>query len=122
MIMKIEALVREDKLEDVKEALNEIDVNGFTVSQVMGCGVQKGYMEKIRGSDVEAWMNPKIKFEIVVPDREWADRVIEAVRKSAFTGEIGDGKIFLYQVEEVMRIRTGETGYCAIHSCNENEV
>ena len=99
MMIKIEAIVREEKFEDVKNALADINVNGLTVSQVMGCDIQ---------------MQPKIKFEIVVSSEEWADKTIAAIKKAAYTGEVGDGKIFSYEIRSVDKIRTGETGYAAI--------
>lgn len=108
MLIKINAIVREEKFEDVKEALNKIGVNGITVSQVMGCGAQKGFTEVIRGTKVDMMMRPKIKFEIVVSSAEWERKTIEAIQKSAFTGEVGDGKIFSYEVRNVVKIRTGE--------------
>lgn len=108
MLIKINAIVREEKFEDVKEALNKIGVNGITVSQVMGCGAQKGFTEVIRGTKVDMMMRPKIKFEIVVFSEEWERKTIEAIQKSAFTGEVGDGKIFSYEVRNVVKIRTGE--------------
>ena len=108
MLIKINAIVREEKFEDVKEALNKIGVNGITVSQVMGCGAQKGFTEVIRGTKVDMMMCPKIKFEIVVSSEEWERKTIEAIQKSAFTGEVGDGKIFSYEVRNVVKIRTGE--------------
>ena len=108
MLIKINAIVREEKFEDVKEALNKIGVNGITVSQVMGCGAQKGFTEVIRGTKVDMMMRPKIKFEIVVCSEEWERKTIEAIQKSAFTGEVGDGKIFSYEVRNVVKIRTGE--------------
>ena len=114
MIMKIDAIVREEKFEDVKNALMDIEVNGLTVSQVMGCGLQRGYKEIVRGMEVEPQMQPKIKFEIVVSSEEWADKTIEAIKKAAYTGEYGDGKIFCYPVEKAVKRRTGETGYDAI--------
>ena len=98
MLIKINAIVREEKFEDVKEALNKIGVNGITVSQVMGCGAQKGFTEVIRGTKVDMMMRPKIKFEIVVSSEEWERKTIEAIQKSAFTGE----------VRNVVKIRTGE--------------
>ena len=107
MLIKINAIVREEKFEDVKEALNKIGVNGITVSQVMGCA-QKGCTEVIRGTKVDMMMRPKIKFEIVVSSEEWERKTIEAIQKSAFTGEVGDGKIFSYEVRNVVKIRTGE--------------
>ena len=108
MLIKINAIVREEKFEDVKEALNKIGVNGITVSQVMGCGAQKGFTEIVRGTRVDMLMRPKIKFEIVVSSEEWERKTIEAIQKAAFTGEVGDGKIFSYEVRNVVKIRTGE--------------
>ena len=108
MLIKINAIVREEKFEDVKEALNKIGVNGITVSQVMGCGAQKGFTEVVRGTKVGMLMRPKIKFEIVVSSEEWERKTIEAIQKAAFTGEVGDGKIFSYEVRNVVKIRTGE--------------
>lgn len=118
MIMKIDAIVREEKFEDVKNALMEIEVNGLTVSQVMGCGLQRGYKEIVRGMEVEPQMQPKIKFEIVVSSEEWAEKTIEAIKKAAYTGEFGDGKNFSYPVASATKIRTGETGYDAVQ-CQE---
>ena len=100
MLIKINAIVREEKFEDVKEALNKIGVNGITVSQVMGCGAQKGFTEVVRGTRVDMLMRPKIKFEIVVSSEEWERKTIEAIQKAAFTGEVGDGKIFSYEVHK----------------------
>ena len=108
MLIKINAIVREEKFEDVKEALNKIGVNGITVSQVMGCGAQKGFTEVVRGTRVDMLMRPKIKFEIVVSSEEWERKTIEAIQKAAFTGEVGDGKIFSNEVRNVVKIRTGE--------------
>ena len=114
MMIKIEAYVREDKFEDVKKALDEINVNGLTVYQVMGCGIQRGYKEIVRGMEVDMQMQPKIKFEIVVSREEWEWKTFEAIQKAAFTGETGDGKIFSYEIRSALKIRTGETGYDAI--------
>ena len=114
MLIKVEAIVREEMFEDVKAALNQIEVNGITVSQVMGCGAQKGYSEIIRGSEVDLVLLPKVKFEIVVSSEEWEKKVIDAIREAAFTGEMGDGKIFTYAIQTALKIRTGETGYDAI--------
>ncbi len=114
MMIKIEAYVREDKFEDVKKALDEINVNGLTVYQVMGCGIQRGYKEIVRGMEVDMQMQPKIKFEIVVSSEEWEKKTIDAIQKAAFTGETGDGKIFSYEIRSALKIRTGETGYDAI--------
>ena len=113
-MIKIDAFIREEKFEDVKAALNSIGVNGMTVSQVMGCGIQRGYKEIVRGMEVDIQMQPKIKFEIVVSSEEWADKTIAAIKKAAYTGEVGDGKIFSYEIRSVDKIRTGETGYAAI--------
>ncbi|MDR1816136.1 MAG: P-II family nitrogen regulator [Clostridiales Family XIII bacterium] len=115
MIIKIEAIVREDKMEDVIEALNAIEVNGITVSQVMGHGVQKGYAELVRGQEVIINLIPKIKFEIVVSSEEWEKKTIEAIRAAAKTDEVGDGKIFSYELKSALRIRTGDTGYDALN-------
>ena len=118
MLIKIEAIVREEKLEDVKEALNAIQVNGITVSQVMGCGSQRGYKSVVRGMKVDVMMLPKIKFEIVVSSEEWEKKTIEAIQKAAYTGEVGDGKIFSYEIRSALKIRTRETGFDALQSEN----
>ena len=118
MLIKIEAIVREEKLEDVKEALNAIQVNGITVSQVMGCGSQRGYKSVVRGMEVDVMMLPKIKFEIVVSSEEWEKKTIEAIQKAAYTGEVGDGKIFSYEIRSALKIRTRETGFVALQSEN----
>jgi nitrogen regulatory protein P-II 1 len=114
-MIKVEAIVREEKLEDVKAALNKIEVTGITVFQVMGCGVQKGYTELVRGQQVDYALRPKVKFEIVVSSEEWADKTIKAIQDAAYTGSVGDGKIFTYDLRSVMRIRTKETGTQAIN-------
>ena len=116
MMIKVEAYVREDKFEDVKAALNAIGVNGLTVSQVMGCGIQRGYKEIVRGMQVDMQMQPKIKLEIVVSSEEWEVKTIEAIEKAAYTGEPGDGKIFTYEIRQAQKIRTKETGYDAIQA------
>ena len=116
MLIKVEAIVREEMFEDVKDALNQIEVNGITVSQVMGCGVQRGYKEVVRGSEVDIVLQPKVKFEIVVSSEEWEKKVIDAIQKTAFTGDVGDGKIFSYEIRSAMKIRTKETGYDALQS------
>ena len=118
MLIKIEAIVREEKLEDVKEALNASQVNGITVSQVMGCGSQRGYKSVVRGMEVDVMMLPKIKFEIVVSSEEWEKKTIEAIQKAAYTGEVGDGKIFSYEIRSALKIRTRETGFDALQSEN----
>ena len=111
MMIKIDAIVREEKFEDVKQALQDIEVNGITVSQVMGCGAQR---EIVRGMEIGIQMRPKIKFEIVVSSEEWEKKTIDAIQKAAYTGEMGDGKIFSYEIRSALKIRTKETGYDAI--------
>ena len=106
---KIEAIVKPFKLEEVKEALSEVGIQGMTVSEVKGFGRQKGHTEIYRGSEYTVDFLPKVKIEIVVSDDQ-ARSVAEAIVKSANTGKIGDGKVFISPVEEAIRIRTGETG------------
>ena len=115
MMIKVEAIGREEVFEDVKEALNAIDVNGITVSQVMGCGAQRGYKKRVRGTEVDVMMQPKIKFEIVVSSEEWEKATIDAIQKAAFTGEVGDGKIFSYEIRTATKIRTRESGADALN-------
>ena len=110
---KIECILRPGKLEDVKEALNQFGVHGMTVMQVMGCGLQKGRKEVYRETELTINLLPKVKLEVIVKD-ETADAVVNLIRKSAVTGEIGDGKIFVSPVDTAVRIRTGETGEAAI--------
>ncbi len=110
---KIEAIIRPNRLEEVKEALNAIDICGITISQVMGCGRQKGLKEVYRGTELEINILPKIKLETVVHEEE-VERVIKAIMGAARSGEIGDGKIFVTTVEDAIRIRTGERGSEAI--------
>jgi nitrogen regulatory protein P-II 1 len=112
-LKKVEAIIKPFKLDEVKEALNEIGVQGITVSEVKGFGRQKGHTELYRGAEYVVDFIPKIKLEIVVSDVILA-RVVEAIEQSAKTGRIGDGKIFVTPVEAVVRIRTGETGDDAI--------
>ena len=109
-MIKIEAMVREEKFEDVKAALDEIGVNGLTGYQVMGVGIQRGYKEMVRGMQVDMQMQPKIKFEIVVSSEEWEKKTIDAIQKAAYTGETGDGKIFSYEIKSALKIRTKENG------------
>lgn len=106
---KVEAVIKPFKLDEVKEALNEIGIQGITVSEVKGFGRQKGHTELYRGAEYVVDFIPKIKLEIIVSD-EIVSRVIDVIEKSAKTGRIGDGKIFVTPVEVVIRIRTGETG------------
>ena len=110
---KVEAIIKPFKLDEVKEALNEIGVQGITVSEVKGFGRQKGHTELYRGAEYVVDFLPKIKVEVVVTD-SIVDQTIEAIVKSAHTGKIGDGKIFVVPVEQVVRIRTGETNEQAI--------
>lgn len=110
---KIEAIIKPFKLDDVKEALNEIGIKGMTILEVKGYGRQKGHKEIYRGAEYVVDFIPKIKIEIVV-DSEVAAQVVEKIREAANTGKIGDGKIFVYPVEEAIRVRTGERGTDAI--------
>jgi nitrogen regulatory protein P-II 1 len=118
-LIKIEAIVREESYLDVKNALDKIGVNGITVYQVVGCGIQRGMSEYVRGQKVEIQVVPKIKFEIVVSSEEWEKKTIEAIQHSAYTGNPGDGKIFSYYIKQAVKIRTGETGYDAVQSVKE---
>ncbi len=106
---KIEAIVKPFKLDEVREALSEIGVTGLTVTEVKGFGRQKGHTELYRGAEYVVDFLPKVKVEAAIKT-EMLDRVIEAIEKSANTGKIGDGKIFVFELEQVVRIRTGETG------------
>ncbi len=106
---KIDAIIKPFKLDEVKEALNEIGIQGITVSEVKGFGRQKGHTELYRGAEYVVDFIPKIKLEIIVSD-DMLPKVVEAIEKAAKTGRIGDGKIFVTSVEAVVRIRTGETG------------
>lgn len=110
---KIEAVIKPFKLEDVKDALAEIGITGMTVSEVKGYGRQKGHSELYRGAEYVVDFLPKIKMEMVVTD-EQVDEVVNTIAEVAATGKIGDGKIFVYDIEKVIRIRTGETGPDAI--------
>ena len=110
---KIEAIIKPFKLEEVKEALAEVGVQGMTVSEVKGFGRQKGHTEIYRGSEYTVDFLPKVKLEVIV-DTDQAAAVAEAIVKSANTGKIGDGKVFISPVEEAIRIRTGETGAQAV--------
>ncbi|MBP8029974.1 MAG: P-II family nitrogen regulator [Pseudomonadales bacterium] len=109
----VTAIIKPFKLDDVREALSEIGVQGVTVSEVKGFGRQKGHTELYRGAEYVVDFLPKVKLEIAIAD-EQVDAVIEAVTKAANTGKIGDGKIFVTGLEQVIRIRTGETGNAAV--------
>lgn len=108
-MQKIEAIIKPFKLDDVKEALSEIGVYGMTVTEVNGYGRQKGHKEIYRGAEYVVDFVPKIKLEIVVSD-ERAEETVQTVRNAANSGKIGDGKIFVSRVDQVIRVRTGETG------------
>ena len=113
MMKKIEAIIKPFKLDDVREALSEIGVTGMTVTEVKGFGRQKGHTELYRGAEYVVDFLPKAKLELVVKE-EQVDRCIEAITAAARTGKIGDGKIFVTSVEQVVRIRTGETNESAV--------
>ena len=110
---KIEAIIKPFKLDEVKEALQEIGLQGITVIEAKGFGRQKGHTELYRGAEYVVDFLPKVKIEVVLSD-DMLDKAIEAIQKAAKTGRIGDGKIFISTVEEAIRIRTGETGNDAI--------
>lgn len=110
---KIVAIIKPFKLEEVKEALVKVGIGGMTVSEVRGFGEQRGQLEVYRGQEVKVDFIPKLKIEVVVRD-EQVEQVVEAILQSAYTGKIGDGKIFISPVEEVIRIRTKERGNKAI--------
>ena len=110
---KIEAIIKPFKLDDVREALTELGVTGMTVSEVKGFGRQRGHTEVYRGAEYAVDFLPKVKIEVVLPDDQ-IERTVEAIIEVARSGKIGDGKIFVLPVEEVIRIRTGETGETAI--------
>jgi nitrogen regulatory protein P-II 1 len=110
---KIEAVIRPFKLDDVKEALLEEGIRGMTISEVRGYGRQKGHKETYRGSEYQIEFVPKIKIEIVVEDN-LAEKVVDAILRTAKTGQVGDGKIFISNVEDAIRIRTDESGPAAL--------
>lgn len=109
----VTAIVKPFKLDEVREALAELGVNGLTVTEVKGFGRQKGHTELYRGAEYVVDFLPKVKIEAAVPD-DLLEQCLEAVQKSARTGKIGDGKIFVFDIEQVIRIRTGETGESAV--------
>jgi len=112
-VKKIEAVIKPFKLDDVREAIQSAGIQGVTVSEVKGCGRQKGHTEVYRGAEYVVDFLPKVKLEIIVSE-DRVTEVVETIQKAAHTGRIGDGKIFVTPVDEVIRIRTGETGDAAI--------
>ena len=110
---KIEAIVKPFKLEEIKDALQQLNVKGMTLTEVKGFGRQKGHTEVYRGAEYQVDFIPKIKLELVLDDAQ-VPQVLKAIQETSRTGKIGDGKIFVFPVEEVIRIRTGETGLAAI--------
>jgi nitrogen regulatory protein P-II 1 len=108
-VKKIEAIIRPDRLQHVQDALDELGVSGLSVSEVMGCGRQKGYTEQYRGSRANISLLPKLKVESILPD-DIVDKAVNAIVGGAYTGEIGDGRVFVYDCEQSIRIRTGERG------------
>jgi len=116
---KIEAIVRHERLQAIQDALDELGVSGLTVSEVMGCGRQKGYTEQYRGSRVNISLLPKVKVESVVSD-EIVDRAVDSIVEAARTGDIGDGRLFIYDVVDTVRIRTNERGEDTVrHAASE---
>ncbi|MDD5154017.1 MAG: P-II family nitrogen regulator [Thermodesulfobacteriota bacterium] len=110
---KIEAIIKPFKIDEVKDALSQIGIKGMTITEVKGFGRQKGHKEVYRGAEYVVDFVPKIKIEVVIDD-VMVERVVETIIKSAKTGKIGDGKIFVYSIDEVIRIRTGEKGNDAV--------
>lgn len=111
---KIEAIVRPEKFQDLRDALSEIGISGFTISEVAGAGKQKGQSGVFRGASYEIKVVPKIKVELVVPTSD-LERVVDCISETCFTDQIGDGKIFVYAVEDAIRIRTKERGLEAVN-------
>ena len=112
-LSKVSIICKQNKFEDLKEALNEIGVMGITVTQVLGCGAQKGNAKYYRGVEIDMVLLPKVKVEVVV-SKVPVSEVVKAAKKALYTGNIGDGKIFVYDVENVVKVRTGEEGYLAL--------
>jgi nitrogen regulatory protein P-II 1 len=110
---KIEAIIKPFKLDDVKDALNALGIQGMTVTEVKGFGRQKGHVELYRGAEYDISFIPKVKIEVVVAD-SIVEKVVGTIEEKAMTGKIGDGKIFITKIEEIIRIRTGERGEVAI--------
>lgn len=110
---KIEAIIKPFKLDEIKKALNELGVQGMTVTEVKGFGRQKGHVEFYRGAEYDINFVPKSKIEVVVPD-QLVDQAVSVIQEKAKTGQIGDGKIFISSIDNIIRIRTGETGDAAV--------
>lgn len=110
---KIEAIIKPFKLDDVREAISELGIQGMTITEVKGFGRQKGHAEIYRGSEYVVDFLPKIKIEVVVPEGQVAD-IVKSIQRAAHTGKIGDGKIFISTIDDALRIRTGETGEAAL--------
>lgn len=110
---KVEAIIRHEKFDEVKKALSKIGIRGLTVTDVKGCGRQGGYMETYRGRKLTITLRPKLKLEMVAKD-DSVNEIVQTVRHAARTGEIGDGKIFVYPVDDALAIRTGEQGPAAL--------
>ncbi|HWP97395.1 MAG TPA: P-II family nitrogen regulator [Syntrophomonadaceae bacterium] len=110
---KIEAVIRPGKLEELKAALNDMEVRGMTVYNVLGRGLQKDVKQYYRGQEVNVDLHSKVKLEIICRDH-WLERIVDLIVKTCSTGQIGDGKIFVYPLEEIIRIRTGERGDAAL--------
>lgn len=116
-LSKVDIICKQSKFEDLKTALNEAGVTGITVTQVLGCGAQKGATKYYRGVEMEMSLLPKVKVEVVV-SKVPVKKVVSAAKKALYTGHIGDGKIFVYNVEDVIKVRTGEKGYEALQGEN----
>ncbi|MGE5415635.1 MAG: P-II family nitrogen regulator [Acidobacteriota bacterium] len=110
---KVEAIIRPTKLEDLKVALDALEVRGMTIYEVKGRGLQQGQTQYVRGKETKVDLFPKVKVEVICRDH-WLERIVDVIVKTCQTGKIGDGKIFVYNVEEIVRIRTGERGDAAL--------
>jgi len=110
---KIEAIIRPHKLDDVRNALEQVGLRGMTITEVRGFGQQKGHTELYRGREYSVQFQAKLKIEVIVPSSQ-AEQVVEAIRSSSLTGQVGDGKIFIYTLDDALRIRTGERGEAAL--------
>ena len=116
-LTKVVVVTRQSKFEELKAALEQIGITGLTVTQVLGCGMQKGRREYYRGAEVETTLLPKVKLEVVI-SKVPLELLIATVRRALYTGAVGDGKIFVYDVENVVKVRTGEEGYAALQDEN----